>query len=122
MDETSTLSTWHALQSFGFVPDPDLISDVSPGLRYTFKELELTAIVGLNRQLQQVVMLGAILQTSRTCGEVAFEMPMRVDSLAQCAAWIAWHLDQGLLDHERLQAGWLSYGRNNLGTLPWPAN
>ena len=51
-----------------------------------------------------------------------FEMPRRVKSLKQCAAWIVWNLDQNA-DHHTYKptwhVDWIEEGRKNQKLLPW---
>jgi hypothetical protein len=70
----------------------------------------------------EVVLFSGVFSTPRTLAEVFFEMPRRVKSLKQCAAWIVWNLDQHS-DHRVLRpirdVGWIEEGRRDQRLLPW---
>ena len=69
-----------------------------------------------------VVVFNGILKTPRTIGEVDFEMPRRVTSQEQCAAWIVWHLDgfaEGGVFIPVREVEWVIEGRKSKYLLPW---
>ena len=121
MDATEPLQTWHVLKELGFTADHQVISDVSPGLSFDFGSFKLTASCVTSPRSLNVVLFGGIFASGRTLAEVTFEMPRQVDSWEQCAAWIAWGLEQCL--GAELQSArhvhWLEIGWENRSHLPW---
>jgi len=121
MDE-ATLQTMDILRGLGFQSDPTVISDGYPGLSFDFGNLTLRASSCLNFQCVGIVLFSGALQTPRTLAEVVFELPRRVKSIAQCAAWIVWNLDQHA-DHRVFTparpVGWVEEGRKSQRLLPW---
>jgi hypothetical protein len=110
------------LRGLGFQSDPTVISDGYPGLSFDFGNLTLRASSCLNFQCVEIVLFSGALQTPRTLAEVVFELPRRVKSIAQCAAWIVWNLDQQA-DHRVFTparpVGWVEEGRKSQRLLPW---
>lgn len=114
--------TWLVLQDFGFDVDQSVISDEYPGLSYNFGNFKLSASCFLNQRCVKVVHFAAVLVSSRCLADVQFELPLRVESPEQCAAWIAWHFDQYINDAElrsACAAGWLDMGRRHFHLLLW---
>jgi hypothetical protein len=57
-----------------------------------------------------------------TVAQIHFELPRRVESLNQCAAWIVWSLDQqwdGRMFRPARAAAWIEEARRNRRLLPW---
>ena len=94
MSHEATISTMDVLRSMVFQHDPGVISDESPGLSFDFGNLALRASRCLNLSCVEVVLFTGVLSSPRSLGDVFFEMPRKVKSLKQCAAWIVWNLDQ----------------------------
>jgi hypothetical protein len=122
------LPTWNLLRDLGFRPDYG-VSIIKDSLSFDFGGFQLSANKTLNRHFVEVIFLSGILATHRpsgglqTLGEVEFEMPIEIQSRAQCAAWIAWHLDK---DWDRnfiptYGVDWIVEGRQHLDLLPWLA-
>lgn len=123
MNEANLIETWDALIHFGFQPSGDVLS-VWPGLSYDFGNFKLNASCAVNMRFAEIILFTGVLSTRRTLADVEFEMPRRVESREQCAAWIVWHLDrasEGGTFVPRRQADWVSEGRQNQRVLPWVA-
>ncbi len=122
MSHEATISTVDALRSLGFQHDPRVISDECPGLSFDFGNLALRASNCLNLRCVEVVLFSGVLSTSCSLAEVFFEMPRKVKSLKQCAAWIVWSLDQ-CSEHRVFKparhVGWIEEARTNQRLLPW---
>lgn len=121
MNEANSTETCDALIDLGFQPnDPG----DWPGLSYDFSNFKLNAGSVVNMRFAEIVLFTGVLSTPRTLAEVEFEMPRRVESLEQCAAWIVWHLDSvseaGTFVPKR-KVDWVSEGRQNQRVLPWVA-
>lgn len=124
MNEAETIATWDVLKDFGFEPDSSIFSDITPGLTCDFGNFKLQASCCINMSFAQIVLLTGIMVSSRKSAEVHIEMPRRIISRKQCAAWIVWHLDQsvgGAAFTPTRTFGWIEEGRNNLNLLPWIA-
>src|SRR5438094_699690 len=122
MKETAPIGTWELLQDFGFEPDAGIISDPMPGLTLDFGNCKLLASRGINTKFAEVVTFSGVFATPRTVVQIEFEMPIRVTSREQCAAWIAWHLDETADGHVFVPtraADWLAEGRRRKDLLPW---
>ena len=122
MSHEATISTIDALRGLGFPHDPRVISDECPGLSFDFGNLSLLASNCLNLSCVEVVLFSGVLSTSRSLAEVFFEMPRKVKSLKQCAAWIAWSLDQHSAHRvfrPVQEVDWIEEGRRNQRLLPW---
>ncbi len=121
MDE-ATVPTMDSLRRLGFQPDPTVVSDGCPGLSFDFGNLTLQASSCLNLGCVEIVLFGGVLSTPRSLAEVHFEMPRRVKSLKQCAAWIVWNLDQhsdNSIFNPARYVRWVGEGRENKKLLPW---
>ena len=122
-DSPHTVETWAAIQMLGFEPDASAISDGGRGLSYDLGKFRLSAGRMMNLHFREIVQFSAVYQTPRTIGSIDFEMPMQVESLEQCAAWIAWHLNERLPSLEKLlspaKASFLLLGLQHQDTLPW---
>ena len=121
MDE-ATIITMDSLRDLGFQPDPTIVSDGCPGLSFDFGNLTLRASSCLNLRCVEIVFFTGVLSTPRSLADVQFEMPRRLKSIKQCAALIAWSLDQHA-DHRVFRparhVGWIEEGRENRRLLPW---
>ncbi len=115
-------TTWNILRELGFDIDDEVMDDAAPGLSYHFGNFKLSALSCLNLRFADVVLMSGVMSTSRSLGHVQFEMPTEIESKEQCAAWIAWQLDQFDAQGKFIpanQAAWLEMGRNSRHTLPW---
>ncbi|SRR6266436_1897323 len=122
MNHQATIETRDALFGLGFQPDEKVLFDVSTGLSFDFGNLTLRASCCLSPRFEEIVLFTSILSTPRSLAEVLFEMPRKIDSLRQCAAWIVWNLDQ-YADNRTFRptrhVGWITEGRENRTLLPW---
>lgn len=94
MNEANLIETWDVLIDFGFQPDGDVLSGGWPGLSYDFGNFKLNASCVVNMRFAEIVLFTGVLSARRVLADVEFEMPRRVESREQCAAWIVWHLDR----------------------------
>jgi hypothetical protein len=121
MDE-ATVFTMDSLRCLGFQPDPTVVSEGGPGLSFDFGNLTVHASCCRNLRAAEIVFFTGVLSTPRSLAEVLFEMPRRVKSIKQCAAWIVWSLDQHA-NHRVFRparhVGWVDEGRKNQRLLPW---
>lgn len=124
MNDAASIITWDVLRDLGFEPDATVISDVTPGLSFDFGTFKLSASSVVNMRFAEVILFTGVLATPRTLAEVSFEMPRRVKSREQCAAWIVWNLDEsaGRLFTSAREVLWLAEGRENQNLLPWVAD
>jgi hypothetical protein len=117
------IPTWNLLPSLGFQPDDTIIfSDIRPGLSLNFGNFKLSAVAVTSPFSGEIVLFSGVLATSRTLAEIHFELPRRVESLKQCAAWIVWNLDQhwdGRVFRPARELGWVEEARRNRRLLPW---
>jgi hypothetical protein len=115
------ISTWGLLPSLGFVPDPDVWSDVMPGLCCNFGNVKVYASCVLSLRCKEVVLFTGVLTTEHTISEICFEMLRHVESREQCVAWLAWGLDKAadVTFKPRIPVPWLEEGRRHRDTLPW---
>jgi hypothetical protein len=125
MMNDATIPTWDLLSSLGFQPDSTLLfSDIRPGLSLDFGNLNLSAVAVVSPYSGEIISFSGVLSTPRTVAEIQFELPRRLESLKQCAAWIVWNLDQ-YSDRRLFKAvqhvGWIEEGRQNQKLLPWVA-
>jgi hypothetical protein len=125
MNDDASVATWDVLQDLGFQPDESIVrSDVKPGLSFDFGNFKLSASCVLNLSVVEVVLFTGILFTPRSLTELIFELPRRLQSREQCAAWIVWDLDQhsdGRLFKPTRHINWVEEGRQNQMLLPWVA-
>lgn len=124
MNDADSIIIWDVLRDLGFEPDAKVMSDGTPGLSFDFGNFKLSASSVVNMRFAEVILFTGVLATSRTLAEVDFEIPRRVKSREQCAAWIVWNLDSlagGLFTPAR-EVRWLAEGRENQTLLPWVAN
>ncbi len=121
-NESESIATRDVLLRFGFRPDDGIVSDVEPGLSFDFGNFKLSASWVMNMRFAEVVLFTGVIVTPRTISEVLFELPRRVKSVEQCAAWIAWHLDrvvggEGFVPAHPVE--WFIVGKNHHSLLPW---
>jgi hypothetical protein len=123
VDEMDSIATMDALRIFGFVPDSDVMSDGCPGMSYDFGGFKLTAGQFLTLEMREVVSFSGMYRTANALGMIEFDIPRRVESNEQCAAWIAWQLNHQLPRRAKLisrgKSDWLTYGLQHQDTLPW---
>jgi hypothetical protein len=119
----ATIATWNLLRSLGFQPDPGLdYSDIRPGLSLDFGNFKLSAVAVTSPYSGEIVSFSGVLATPGALAQLQFELPRRVESLKQCAAWIVWNLDQQSdrrLFSPARHVGWIEEGRQNRRLLPW---
>lgn len=119
----ATTPTWDLLPSLGFQPDDAIVfSDILPGLSLDFGSFKLSAVAVISPYSGEIVSFSGILATPRTIAEIHFELPRRVESLKQCAAWIVWNLDQqsdGRVFRPAWALEWIEEARRNRRLLPW---
>jgi hypothetical protein len=119
----ATIPTWNLLPSLGFQPDSTVVySDIRPGLSLDFGNFKLSAVAVVSPYSGEIILFSGVLATCETLADVHFELPRRIESLKQCAAWIVWNLDQ--YGDQRIfrptrNVGWLEEGRQNRRLLPW---
>jgi hypothetical protein len=119
----SLIQTWSLLPSLGFRPDDTIVfSDIRPALSLDFQNLKLSAVAVTSPHSGQIVLFTGIQATPRTISEIQFELPRRVESSKQCAAWIVWHLDQqsdGRVFMPARAIEWVEEARRNRRLLPF---
>jgi len=121
MNEAKT-PTWNLLPSLGFQPDGSVYSDIRPGFSLDFGNLKLSAAAVTSPYSGEIILFGGVFATPRTIAQVQFELPRRMESLEQCAAWIVWNLDQygeGPVFRPSRNLAWLEQARQNRRLLPW---
>jgi hypothetical protein len=117
-----TIATYDVLLDLGFQPDDTVLSRNCPSLSFDFGGFQLSASCVLNLRVVEVVLFGGVLATPNALAEIEFELPRKVLSREQCAAWIAWSLDQSAPERRfqpRQYVGWIEEGRQNQKLLPW---
>jgi hypothetical protein len=122
MNEVAFIDHWNLLSDLGFVSDPTVISDEKPGLSFNFGNFKLSAGCVMNMSFEEVVLFTGVLVRPRSLAKVWFEMPRRVASREQCAAWIVWNLDRaeyGSIFYPEREVDWVTEGRQNQNLLPW---
>lgn len=121
--EVHLVSTHPALLALGFKSEPEVHSEQEIGLSYDFGSFQLTAARMMNLQMRETWHFSGLLATSRSIVQIGFEMPLQVESVEQCAAWIAWSLEQQLPCNEKLFASskqeLVILGLQHQSTLPW---
>ncbi|MDP2646515.1 MAG: hypothetical protein Q8P24_16370 [Desulfobacterales bacterium] len=118
---TDRMAAWNILRDLGFVEDASVLSDTMPGLSFNFGKFKLKASLAMNMSFQKVVLFTGVLASKRSVSEIQFEMPQLMRSREQCAAWIAWNLDQCADDkvfQPVQEVAWLSEGRKHQNLLP----
>jgi hypothetical protein len=122
VNETA-IRTWNLLPALGFQPDDTIFfSDIRPGLSIDFGDFKLSAVAVTNPYSGAVVSFSGLYSTPRTLADIHFELPRRVESLKQCAAWIVWCLDRqwdGQTFRPARTVDWIDEGRQNRRLLPW---
>lgn len=117
------VETWEALLELGFMPDPKVRSEQVVGLSYDFGGFQVEVGRMMNLQMREVLNFSGIVSTARSLASIEFEMPLQVESLEQCAAWVTWHLQQHLPVPDSHLAGHqfrlISLGLQHQATLPW---
>jgi len=117
-----TIETRDALFGLGFQPDENVLSDVRPGQSFDFGNFTLRAGCMINLSFAEIVLFTSVQSKTRSMTGVLFELPRKVKSLRQCAAWIVWNLDK-YADHGVFKSarpvGWIEEGRENQQLLPW---
>jgi hypothetical protein len=123
LNHQATIATFDVPRDLGFQPDDTVLySHVKPGLSFDFGNFKLSASCLLNVRFVEVVLFRGILATSHSLAEIEFELPTRVLSREQCAAWIVWKLDQygsERMFQPRRYVAWIEEGRQNQRLVPW---
>ncbi|QBM29765.1 hypothetical protein [Hydrogenophaga pseudoflava] len=118
-----TISTWLALESFGFQPDKSVFPNDGSAMSIDLGSFKLSAARMPNLMLVDVVAFTGLYRSPRTIASIEFDMPTTVSSIEQGAAWIAWHLQKQLPSRETAfslkQAAFVLLGLKHLDTLPW---
>jgi hypothetical protein len=100
-------------------------SDFAPGHSFDFGDFKLTVGFLYNRNFAKLASFWGLLSTQGPSGltdsvsEISFEMPLEVESVEQCAAWIGWHVDRTGRTARGGRVAWLEMGRKHLVALPW---
>lgn len=120
MNADESVNTWEVLPSFGFRPDPDVYSDIRPGLRLELGHLELNASFTVGRFFEKVVLFTGTLNTGYFLAEINFEVPPVMPSATLCAAWLAWSLKKSTRERDFGVPAppWLEEGFQNIHLLP----
>jgi hypothetical protein len=105
------LSTMDLIVQLGFAETKGVL-----GHRFDFGNCELSAVECVNMRMVPVVAFSGVVCDRRTVGEIAFEMPLHVDSYEQGVAWIAYGLRNARL---RTRPEWLGDGERWRSHLPW---
>ena len=118
MNSDHAVDTYATLLDFGFA-----VREVgASALEYDFGSFKLLANSVINLRFQEVIFFSGVLATPRSVSEIEFEMPLRVGSREECAAWIVWHLDRSA-DHRLFVPAqpteWIAEGRRHENLLPW---
>jgi hypothetical protein len=120
-DSDHAVETWYALQQLGFHPEEGSFG--CPSMSYDFSGFRLQATRLMNLQMRNMVSFSGVYRTPRTIGSIEFDMPLRIESMEQCAAWIAWHLNRNLPRREPIisesRSELLVFGLKHQETLPW---
>ncbi len=123
IEAATPVATWDALQTLGFEPDPKVYSEQQAGLSCDFVSFQLTAGRMMNLEMRETWQFSGVVATPRTVAMIDFEMPLQVESVEQCAAWVAWHLQRDLPRDEKLVArakqSLVILGLQHQATLPW---
>ena len=119
--ETPAIETLEALKRLGFAPDDSALSYGGETLSYDFGNLTLSARQTMNRHFAEIVSVSGVYASPRTVAEVEIQLPLRIASLQQCAAFIAWGIDNQVSRNfvPLAPTRWLDEGRNNFDLLPW---
>ena len=116
MIDEAAVSTMDSLRCLGFQLDSRVISDDYPGLTFDFGNVTLRASSCLNLRCVEVVLITGVLSSPDSLAGVFFEMPRKVKSLKQCAAWIVWNLDHNADDRVFKPArhvAWVTYAERS---------
>lgn len=119
--QTPLIETVEALKKLGFAPNDSGLSFDSQSLSYDFGNLTLSAHRTLNRNFAEIISVSGVYASPRTIAEVEIQLPLRVASVQQCAAFIAWGIDNQIGRNfvPLVPTRWLGEGRNSFDLLPW---
>lgn len=119
--QTLAIETLEALKHLGFAPDASALSYGGETLSYDFGNLTLSARQTMNRHFAEIISVSGIYSSLRTLAEVEIQLPLRVASVQQCAAFIAWGIDNQVSRKfvPLAPARWLDEGRDSFDLLPW---
>jgi hypothetical protein len=119
----ATIPTWNLLPALGFQPDDTIVfSDIRPGLSLDFGNFKLSAAALVSPYSSEIISFSGIQATRDRLGEIEFELPRRVPSLKECAAWIVWSLDQqweNRVFRPARATQWIEEARRDRRLLPW---
>ncbi|WP_429109675.1 hypothetical protein [Aeromonas media] len=120
---TCPVETGEALQELGFMQDEKVYSEQVMGLSYDFGRFQITAGRIMNLSMREVWNFSGVVGNSNFISCMNFEMPLQVESVEQCAAWVVWHLKQHIPSRAKIFPRTLSYllllGLEHQATLPW---
>lgn len=117
----TSLDTTEALKKLGFKPDGSVIADGGEGLSYNFGNLILSASRLVNLYFAEIIFVRGNCYDGRISAEIQIQLPLRVASIEQCAAFLAWEIDNQIGEDfvPLTPTEWLNDGRNNFDSLPW---
>ena len=119
---TCLLETWKALQDLGFKQVKKVYSEQDMGLSYDFGRFQIAAGRMMNRYMREVWSFSGMVGNSNFISSIEFEMPLQIESIEQCAAWVTWHLQTHLpvnQSHFLGESELTALGRQHQSTLPW---
>ncbi len=111
--------TWEILPALGFSEIP---VQWPVGLAYEIDlgSFPLTAAQSTNKYFREVIHFSGSLTTPTSTAEVSFELPVEMDSPAQCKAFIAYYLRNHLDKNDSRQSlEWIIEGEGLAHLLPW---
>ena len=97
-------------------------SDILPGLSLDLGNLKLLAVAVTTRHSGAIVLISGLHGEKDAITQIDFELPRRMESAKQCAAWFVWCLDQhfgpaGFRAARNFE--WMVEGKLNRRLLPW---
>lgn len=122
-DVTCLVETGTALQELGFKQVEHVYSEQDMGLSYDFGRFQIAAGRMMNLYMRDVWNFSGVVGNSNFISRIEFEMPLQVESVEQCAAWVVWHLKNNLPSNAKIFPHTPSYllllGLEHQATLPW---
>lgn len=104
-----------ALRTLGFVDAPPVAGEKR--LTHNVGTLKLEAMTHTNLILQRGVLVSGFYSTQRETHSINFELPEKVESALQVAAWLAYGVGDSFQPARHIE--WLEWGRENQELLPW---
>ena len=95
-----------------------MISDGPSGLSIPLGRSKISASHCLSPRSGEIVLLTGVVASDRSISMIESEMPRKLESVEQGAAWVAWCLDQRKYKTEE-HVPWIELGRMNRHLLPW---